>query len=155
MPLPSCKIFALVFLLSAGILSVVAAQSPASTSDWEKLSPEAEEFTVQMPKGSTFETSKDPYHKMELTSRTYLSNRPGGPVFAVVSLSGIKSNPALYTEMQRINSYVDAFKNLFPPKISPKPPATPLAVKLILTGEKMLQGHLGREYKMSVAYRSR
>ena len=83
---------------------------------------------------------------MELNLRVYLSNREGGPVFAVVSLSGIKSNPALYTEMQRVNSYVDAFKNLFPPKLSPKL----VPVKLTLIGEKTLQGHPGREYNMSV-----
>jgi TonB family protein len=145
MLLPSCKVFAPIVLLTAGLLTVVAAQSTASTSDWEKLRPEGEEFTVLMPKGSTFESSKEPYHKMELNSRLYLSNTQGGPVFAVVSLSGIKSNPALYSEMQRVNSYVDAFKDLFPPKIRPKAP-----VKLTLVGEKTLQGHLGREYRMAV-----
>jgi TonB family protein len=87
---------------------------------------------------------------MELNSRIYLSKREGGPVFAVVSLSGIKSNPALYTEMQRVNSYVDAFKNLFPPKLSVKSSPTPAPVKLALVGEKSLQGHPGREYNMSV-----
>ncbi|MDQ2920355.1 MAG: hypothetical protein M3R52_01880, partial [Acidobacteriota bacterium] len=145
MSLLSCKIFALIVLLTAGLLSFVAAQSPASTSDWEKLRPEAEEFTVLMPKGSTFESSKEPYHKMELNLRVYLSKRDGGPVFAVASLSGIKSNPVLYSEMQRVNSYVDAFKNLFPPKVSPKL----VPVKLTLVGEKSLQGHVGREYRMS------
>jgi TonB family protein len=103
-----------------------------------------------MPKGSTFESSKDPYHKMELNSRVYLSNAHGGPVFAVVSLSGIKSNPAMYTEMQRINSYVDAFKELFPPKIQSKISKVVPPVKLTLVGEKTLQGYAGRDYKMSV-----
>jgi TonB family protein len=147
MLLPSCKIFAAIVLLTAGLLAAVAAQSP-NTTDWETLRPEAEEFSVLMPKGSTFETTKEPYHKMELNTRVYLSNREGGPVFAVVSLSGIKSNPALYTEMQRVNSYVDAFKNLFPPKLSPK--TSPAPVKLTLVGEKSLQGHPGREYTMSI-----
>ena len=124
MSLPSCKVFAPIVLLTAGLLSVVAAQSP-NTTDWETLRPEAEEFSVLMPKGSTFESTKEPYHKMEINSRVYLSNREGGPVFAVVSLSGIKSNPALYTEMQRVNSYVDAFKNLFPAKLTPKRSARP------------------------------
>ena len=146
MSLLACKVFAIIVLLTAGLLSVVTAQSSASTSDWETLRPESEEFTVLMPKGSTFETSKEPYHKMELNSRVYLSNNSAGPVFAVVSLSGIKSNPALYTEMQRVNSYVDAFKNLFPPKVRPKT----APVKLTLVGEKTLQGHAGREYSMTV-----
>jgi TonB family protein len=147
MSLLSCRVFSIVLLLTGGLLSVVAAQSQASTTDWETLRPEGEEFTVVMPKGSTFESSKEPYHKMELNSRIYLSNTQGGPVFAVVSLSGIKANPALYSEMQRVNSYVDAFKNLFPPKLSLKPPAP---AKLTLVGEKTLQGHVGREYRMSV-----
>jgi protein TonB len=151
MLLRSCKIFVPIVLLTAGLLAAVAAQSP-NTTDWEALRPEADEFSVLMPKGSTFESTKEPYHKMELNSRVYLSNREGGPVFAVVSLSGIKSNPALYTEMQRVNSYVDAFKNLFPPKLLPKtsPTPTPPLVKLTLVGEKSLQGHPGREYTMSV-----
>ncbi|MGH9931177.1 MAG: hypothetical protein ACREA9_18365, partial [Pyrinomonadaceae bacterium] len=98
-----------------------------------------------MPKGSTFETSKEPYHKMELNTRTYLFNSKPGPVFAVVSLSGIKSNPALYTEMQRMNSYVDAFKTLFAPKIRKD-----VIAKLTLVGEKTLQGNAGREYRMTI-----
>jgi TonB family protein len=98
-----------------------------------------------MPKGSTFETSKEPYHKMELSTRTYLHNSKPGPVFAVVSLSGIKSNPALYTEMQRINSYVDAFKTLFSPKIRKD-----MVAKLSLVGEKSLAGNAGREYRMTI-----
>jgi TonB family protein len=126
----------------SGLISVVAAQSV----DWETLRPDGEEFSVEMPKGSTLETGKEPYHKMELNTRVYLSQTPNGPVFAVVSLSGIKSNPALYTEMQRFNSYVDAFKTLFPPKLKGK--AAP--VKLTLAGEKNLYGHAGREYRMSI-----
>lgn len=129
--------------------SVGFAQSPATsatTVDWETLRPEGEEFSVLMPKGSTFESSKEPYHKMELNTRMYVFSRPAGPVFAIVSLSGIKSNPALYTEMQRINSYVDAFKNLFAPKVRKDAVA-----KLTLVGEKTLQGNRGREYRMTVA----
>jgi TonB family protein len=125
------------------------AQSPVSattTIDWETLRPEGEVFSVLMPKGSTFESSKEPYHKMELNSRMYISSRPAGPVFAVVSLSGIKSNPAQYTEMQRVNSYVDAFKTLFPPKVRKDAVA-----KLTLVGEKTLQGNPGREYRMTIA----
>jgi len=150
MSLLSCRVFALIFLLTSGLLSVVAAQSPESKLDWERLRPEGEEFSVLMPKGSTFESSKEPYHKMEINFRLYLSNKQGAPVFAVASLSGIKSNPALYSEMQRVNSYVDAFKNLFPPRISPKDSTTPAVVKLTLVGEKTLEGHSGREYSMKV-----
>jgi TonB family protein len=150
MSLPSCRVFAPIVLLIAGLLSAALAQSPANKSNWETLRPEGEEFTVEIPKGSTFEASKEPYHKMELNSRVYLSNTQGGPVFAVVSLSGIKSNPALYSEMQRVNSYVDAFKNLFPPKLSLKVSPKPEPVKLTLVGDKTLQGHLGREYRMTV-----
>jgi len=131
------------FILSTCVCAL--GQGAAATPQWETLRPEGEEFSVLMPKGSTFETSKEPYHKMELNTRTYLHNTKPGPVFAVVSLSGIKSNPALYTEMQRINSYVDAFKTLFAPKIRKD-----MVAKLTLVGEKTLQGNAGREYRMTI-----
>ncbi|MFN2492733.1 MAG: TonB family protein [Pyrinomonadaceae bacterium] len=121
-------------------------ETSAVGSDWETLRPDGEEFAVLMPKGSTFESSKEPYHKMELNTRIYISNPQSGPVFAVLSLSGIKSNPALYSEMQRVNSYVDAFKTFFPPKIRKGAIA-----KLTLLGDKRLQGHAGREYRTTLA----
>ena len=135
--------FVLLFALTTCISALGQAKSP--TPDWETLRPEGEEFSVLMPRGSAFETSKEPYHKMELNTRTYLSNTKPGPVFAVVSLSGIKSNPALYTEMQRMNSYVDAFKTLFAPKIRKA-----VVAKLTLVGEKTLAGNAGREYRMTI-----
>ncbi len=122
------------------------APAPVQSLEWETLRPEGEEFSVLMPKGSTFETSKEPYHKMELNTRIYLSKRPTGPpIVAVVSLSGIKSNPALYTEMQRMNSYVDAFKTLFTPKIRKDAVA-----RIDLVGNKVLAGNAGREYRMTI-----
>ena len=144
MHLPLSKVLLAVVLLTLAV-STSRAQAPASPN-WETLRPEGEEFTVQIPKGSTMESSKEPYHKMELNSRIYLSQTPAGPVFAIVSLSGIKANPALYTEMQRVNSYVDAFKHIFPPKVRKAGPT-----KLTLVGPKSLQGHSGREYRMTVA----
>ena len=146
-----CIVVLVVVSLSVAIVSnvngqAVAPPSPSSpTSNWETLRPENEEFAVLMPKGSLFETSKDPYHKMEINSRTYLSQSPNGPVLAVVSLSGIKSNPALYTETQRVNSYVDAFKQLFTPKLKKTVPP-----KLHFVRNKNLMGHVGREYSMTV-----
>lgn len=133
----------LLFALSTCI-SALGQTAPAAPQ-WETLHPEGEEFSVLMPKGSTSETSKELYHKMELNTRTYLFNSKPGPVFAVVSLSGIKSNPALYTEMQRVNSYVDAFKTLFAPKIRKD-----VVAKLTLVGEKTLAGNSGREYRMTI-----
>jgi TonB family protein len=138
------KLFAVSGLLILAFLSLASGQS-SNSPDWETLRPEGEEFSVLMPKGSTFETSKEPYHKMELNTRTYLSNGKPGPVFAVVSLSGIKSNPVMYTEMQRINSYVDAFRTFFVPKIRKDAIA-----KLTLVGEKTLFGNSGREYKFTI-----
>jgi TonB family protein len=67
-------------------------------------------------------------------------------VFVVVALSGIKSNPAMYSEMERLNSYVDAFKNLFPPRIRPKG----AVARLTLVGDKVLQGNQGREYRVTL-----
>jgi TonB family protein len=130
---------------SVGSETSLSKAKTTSTSDWETLRPDGEEFSVLMPKGSTLESGKEPYHKMELNTRVYLSNTPGGPVLAVVSMSGIKSNPAMYTEMQRVNSYVDAFKNLFPPKVRKGAIA-----KLTLVGEKALQGNSGREYRVTI-----
>src|ERR1700694_1137514 len=102
-------------LLILTLPSILSAQSAMKTVEWETLRPDSEDFSVQMPKGSTAQSGKEPYHKFELNTSIYISQVPNGPVFAVVSLSGIKSNPALYTEAERLNSYVDAFKNLFPP----------------------------------------
>ena len=141
----------LVVSLSAAIFSKVNGQAIApgsqttSTSNWETLRPENEEFAVLMPKGSSFETSKEPYHKMEINTRTYISQVPNGPTLAVVSLSGIKSNPTAYTETQRVNSYVDAFKKLFTPKLKKTVPP-----KLHFVRNKTLMGHVGREYSLTV-----
>jgi TonB family protein len=135
------------FLVSTLLLvASTSLTAAAQSSDWELLRPDGEEFAVRMPKGSTSETGKELYHKMELNTRFYISQAPAGPVFAVVSMSGIKSNPALYTEIQRFNSYVDAFKTLFPPKLKGK--TTP--VKLTLVGGTNLSGNQGREYTMTV-----
>ena len=125
--------------------AIAPAPPATSTSNWETVRPENEEFAVLMPKGYSLETSTDPYHKMEINSRTYLSQAPNGPVLAVVSLSGIKSNPALYTETQRVNSYVDAFKKLFTPKLKKTVPP-----KLFFVRNKTLMGHTGREYSLAV-----
>ncbi len=115
-------------------------------NDWETLRPEGEEFGILMPKNSTSERSQEPYHRMTLNTRLYLWSSPAGPVFAVASFSGIKSNPAMYTEMARVNSYVDAFKRWFPKKIRGKD----AVARLTLTKEKTLNGHQGREYRMVV-----
>jgi TonB family protein len=138
--------FVVSLLILTSCVSAAFGQAAApTTTDWETLRPEGEEFSVLMPKGSKSDASKEPFHKMELNTRTYISSQPSGVVFAVVSLSGIKSNPALYTEMQRVNSYVDAFKNLFAPKVRKDAVA-----KLTLVGEKTLQGNAGREYRMTL-----
>lgn len=131
--------------LLLAFFAIVPTVHPQS-ADWETLRPDGEEFAISMPKGSTLETSKEPYHKMDINTRVYLSQTTNGPVFAVVSLSGIKSNPALYTEQQRFNSYVDAFKTLFPPKLKGKT----IPVKLTLVGDKTAYGHPGREYRLTV-----
>lgn len=126
--------------------SSALAQTTSDVSEWETLRPEGEEFGIQMPKNSTTEASKEPYHKMVLNTRLYLWSNPAGPVFAVVSMSGIKSNPALYSEMERVNSYVDAFKRWFAPKVRGKE----AVAKLTLVGPKTLNGHAGREYQLTI-----
>src|SRR5258708_17597404 len=108
----------MLFLLgNAGSLTTVFAQGALAQIDWQTQTPEGEEFTVEMPKDPKFEASDEPYHRMTLHTRLLLLAREHVPVFAVVSLSGIKSNPAQYSELERTNSYVDAFKNWFPQQV--------------------------------------
>jgi periplasmic protein TonB len=135
-----------ILLLSALPLAAQAQKSAEAWAEWETLSPEIEEFTILMPKNSTTESAKFPYHKMELSARSYLATSAGGPVLAVVSLSGIKSNPAQYTEFARFNSYMDAFKTFFPAKIRSK--ETPS--RLTLVSSRPFHGHTGRSYKMTL-----
>jgi protein TonB len=138
--------FLLILFTVAAFSGSGEAQTINVSSEWETLRPETEEFGILMPRNSTAETSKEPYHKMTLNIRLYLWASPAGPVFAVASISGIKSNPAMYTEMERVNSYVDAFKRWFPAKIRGKA----AIAKLTLAKEKHLNGHAGREYKLVV-----
>jgi protein TonB len=83
---------------------------------------------------------------MELNARTYLSTSSAGPVLGIVSLSGIKSDPAQYTEFARFNSYVDAFKAFFPAKVRSKEALT----KLTLVSSRPFNGHTGRSYKLTI-----
>ena len=135
-----------ILLLSAFALSAQT-QKPAPADvwkDWETLSPDNEEFTVLMPKDRTTEATTFPYHKMELNARLYLATSSAGPVLAITSLSGIKSDPAQYTEFARFNSYVDAFKTFFPSKVRSK--ETP--AKLTLVTSRQFRGYTSRSYKM-------
>lgn len=137
----------LAVLLAVSPLFAQAAQKTAGTwSEWETISPEGEEFTVTMPKNPTTETVKFPYHKMELNTRLYLARSGAGPVLAIASFSGIKSSP-MYTEFARFNSYIDAFKDFFPPKVRSK---ENVIAKLTLVSSKPFNGHTGRSYKMTV-----
>lgn len=119
-------------------------QQPA-WQDWETLKPENEDFSILMPKDTTTEITKFPYHQMELNTRFYMSPSTSGPVVAVASMSGIKSNPASYSDLERFNSYVDAFKNFFPSKVRKDVPT-----KMILVATKPFHGYTGRIYKMSL-----
>ncbi|HKE55152.1 MAG TPA: energy transducer TonB [Pyrinomonadaceae bacterium] len=136
-----------ILLLGAFALSAQA-QKPAADvfKEWETLSPKNEEFTVLMPKNRTTESTTFPYHKMELSARFYLATSSAGPVLAIASLSGIKSDPAQYTEFARFNSYVDAFKTFFPSKVRSKETPT----KLILVTSRQFRGHGSRSYKMTL-----
>jgi len=135
-----------IFLLSALPLSAQVQKPADAWAEWETLSPEAEEFTVLMPKNPTTETTKFPYHKMELSVRMYLATSSAGPVIGIVSLSGIKSDPAQYTEFARFNSYIDAFKNFFPPKIRSKETLP----KMVLVSSRPFRGYTGRSYKLTL-----
>ena len=133
-------------LLTALPLSAQVQKTAEAWTEWETISPEGEEFTVSMPKNPTTESTTFPYHKMELNARLYLAKSSAGPVLAIVSLSGIKSNPAQYTDFARFNSYVDAFKNFFPAEGSNKETLT----KLTLVSSRPFHGHTGRSYKLTI-----
>ncbi|MCA1576188.1 MAG: energy transducer TonB [Acidobacteria bacterium] len=133
--------------LAASPLFAQAPKNAGTWTEWETITPEGEEFTITMPKNPTTESAKFPYHKMELNTRLYLAKSSAGPVLAVASFSGIKSNPAQYTEFARFNSYIDAFKDFFPPKVRTKDTAI---AKLTLVSSKPFQGHTGRSYKMAI-----
>lgn len=139
--------FVLVIFLLAAFAFAARAQKPAQVwAEWETLSPENEEFTVLMPKNPTTESTTFPYHKMELNARLYMATSSAGPVLAIASFSGIKSDPAQYTEFTRFNSYMDAFKNFFPAKVRSK--ETP--VKMTLLSSRPFHGHTGRTYRLSI-----
>ncbi|HET6974919.1 MAG TPA: energy transducer TonB [Pyrinomonadaceae bacterium] len=133
-----------ILLLTAFVFSAQAQKPAEAWSEWESLSPENEEFTVLMPKNRTTESVTFPYHKMELNARLYLATSSAGPVLAVTSLSGIKSDPAQYSEFARFNSYIDAFKNFFPAKVRSKETLP----KLTLVNSRPFRGYTGRSYKL-------
>ncbi len=139
--------FVFAILLLAAFALAVEAQKPADAwAEWETLSPENEEFTVLMPKNPTTESTTFPYHKMEMKARLYMATSSAGPVLAIASLSGIKSDPAQYTEFARFNSYIDAFKSFFPAKVRSKE----TLVKMVLVSSRPFHGHTGRSYKITL-----
>jgi TonB family protein len=135
-------------LLTAAMSPLSALAQGGGEVELQPLMADGEEFTVLMPKDPKpkFEESQQPYRRMTLNSRLYLSASEHGPVLAVASLSGIKANGAGYTESERLNSYVDAFKNWFPQKVR----GNDAIAKLTMVGEKTLNGNLGREYRLVV-----
>jgi TonB family protein len=138
---------AIAILFSSFLLLLVASQSlRAQSSEWQTFSPEGEEFSISMPKDPKFEEGPTTYHRMILNTRLYLSQPANGPVLAVASLSGIKANSNMYTEFERLNSYADAFKGWFPEKVAGKD----AIAKMIMVGDKTLNGNKGREYSISI-----
>src|SRR5215208_98511 len=134
-------------ILLAAFAVAAHAQKPADVwAEWETLSPDNEEFTVLMPKNPTTESTTFPYHKMELNARLYMATSSAGPVLAIASLSGIKSDPAQYTEFARFNSYIDAFKTYFPAKVRSKE----TLMKMTLLSSRPFHGHTGRSYKLTI-----
>ncbi len=136
-----------IVVLAAVAVSGQVQKSPAVWTDWETISPEGEEFTINMPKNPTTEATKFPYHKMELNARSYVAKSSAGPVLAIISLSGIKSSPGVYSDYTRFNSYVDAFKDFFPPRVRSKDTAI---TKMTLVSSRPFHGHTGRSYKLSI-----
>jgi len=123
-----------------------ATPAPAAWENWDTFKPEKEDFSILMPKDTATSIEQFPYHKLELNARLYLSAGTTSPVVAVASMSGIKSNPAAYTDFERFNSYMDAFKNFFPPKVRKD-----AVIKMtMVAANKAFHGYMGRVYKLSV-----
>lgn len=135
-----------ILLLTASALSAQVQKTAQPWTEWETISPEGEEFTVSMPKDPTTESTTFLYHKREMSARLYLAKSSTGPVLAIASLSGIKSDPAAYSDAMRFNSYIDAFKGFFPPKVETKEALT----KLTFVSNSPLNGHAGRLYKLTI-----
>jgi len=123
-----------------------ATPAPAAWEHWDTFKPEKEDFSILMPKDTATSIEQFPYHKLELNARLYLSPGTASPVVAVASMSGIKSNPAAYTDFERFNSYMDAFKNFFPPKVRKD-----AVIKMtMVAANKAFHGYTGRVYKLTV-----
>jgi hypothetical protein len=118
-------------------------QEPAP--DWQTFKPENEEFSILMPKDATTEIEKFDYHRFQLNTRLYMSAPTAVPVVGVVSMSGIKSNPASASDLERFNSYADAFKTFYAPKVRKDLPP-----KMILTATKQFHGYTARIYKLTI-----
>ena len=56
-----------------------------------------------MPKNSTADVTKEPYHKMTLTTRLYLSDHPSGEVFAVTSC---RESKRIRLSIQKVNELI-------------------------------------------------
>ena len=136
----------LALVLTAFALMVHAQKAAEIWAEWETLSPDNEEFTVLMPKNPTTESTKFQHHKIEMSARLYLASSSTGPVLAIASLSGIKSDPAQYTEFARFNSYIDAFKDFFPAKVRPKEKLA----KFTLVSSRPFHGYTLRKYNMTI-----
>ncbi|HEX2268176.1 MAG TPA: energy transducer TonB [Pyrinomonadaceae bacterium] len=136
-----------ILVVTAIAVSGQVQKSATDWAEWETIAPDGEEFTVTMPKNPTTEATTFPYHKMELKARLYLAKSPAGALLAITSMSGIRSDPSAYSDFARFNSYIDAFKDFFPPKVRTKETAL---TKLTLVSSRPFQGHTGRSYKLSI-----
>ena len=132
-----------VVVLTLASFSAAPQTKPVAGADWDTLKPENEDFSILMPKDTSTEITKIPYHKFELNLRMYLSAPTAGPVVGVASVSGIKANAG--SELERFNSYADAFKTFFPPKVRKG-----AVTKMILIAAKPFHGYTGRVYKLTI-----
>ncbi|HSB28218.1 MAG TPA: energy transducer TonB [Pyrinomonadaceae bacterium] len=139
----SYRSIAVLFAILLAATITTAQTKPATAVEWDTFKPENEEFSILMPKDTSTEVSKVPYHKFELSLRLYLSTPTAGPVLGVASVSGIKANVG--SELERFNSYADAFKTFFPQKV--RKDAIP---KMILIAAKPFHGYTGRVYQLTI-----
>jgi len=112
----SGKVFAIALSLILGLQNSFVSKSN-HRPDWETLRPDGEEFSVLMPRVQLLNQAKSPITRWNWNTRMYISSRPAGPVFAVVSLSAASNQIQPVHGDARVNSYVDAFKILFSAKV--------------------------------------
>jgi TonB family protein len=124
----------------------IHATAQTAAPQWQKIAPENEEFTVLMPRAPQIETEKKPFGQLTVTSISYIVPSEDGPLYMVVSVSGVGAFSAMMPEKDRLNSYAAGFWEGFFKAIREKG----LKAEATRQRELRLNGHLGAAYSLTV-----